>query len=74
MFKPKYSTQDLNDALTRIERLHRLYEQTEQYIRLNGQKMDETLLQTFADRQVMYNRNIDSAQRYLQAITEKAAK
>lgn len=65
--RPVYSTQDLNDAITRIERLTALSDKAEQMYRLTKQ---EQYKQSY-DRLMA---NIATSQLYYQRITEKAVK
>lgn len=65
--KPEYTTQDLNDAVTRIERLTALSDKAEQMYRLTKQ---DQYKQSY-DRLMA---NIATSQLYYQRITEKATK
>lgn len=69
-----YTTEDLNAAVTRLERLEKLQSQVEQLLRLNGQKMNQETITDFRQRYDGYGRNIASAQKYLQALQEALTK
>lgn len=67
--KPTYTATDLNDAVTRIERLQRLEDAIEQHLRLNHQKMTQETYTAYKQRQEQYARNIVTAQLYLDKLT-----
>ena len=69
--KPKYTTQDIQIAVSNIERLQTMWNSTDQYIRLNTTKLTQQGYTDLTARLHRLSRNIETAQLYHDYVTTK---